>query len=126
MIIVVTGSRHWTNESQIKERMEELHTEAVAKGERLTIIHGGARGVDRMCAKWADIVGAKVIPEPAEWKPNGVFDWEAGKRRNIYMLEEYKPDRVEAFRAPGKSNGTDHCVEQAHIRGIEVEINHER
>lgn len=127
MIVVVTGSRTWTNESQIKQRMEELEAEAASKGEKLTIVHGdAARGADRMCGKWADHVGAKVISEPAEWVINGRKNWEAGKDRNIYMLEEYNPDRVEAFRAKGKSNGTDHCVEQAHIRGIEVRVNYEQ
>lgn len=127
MIVVVTGSRTWTNESQIKQRMEELEAEAKVKGEKLTVVHGDCpRGADRMCGKWAEIVGAKVIPEPAEWMVDGRKNWEAGKERNIYMLDEYKPDRVEAFRAKGRSNGTDHCVEQAYRRGIEVKVNHEQ
>ena len=126
MIIVVTGSRTWTNESQIKDRMEELEAEAKVKGEKLTVVHGAAPGVDRMCAKWAEIVGAKVIAEPAEWNANGYFDRGAGFARNIYMLEQYKPLRVEAFRAEGKSNGTDHCIKEAQKRGIEVNVNHER
>lgn len=133
MVIVVTGSRTWTNEAQIKERMEELEAEASAKGEKLTIVHGDSpRGADRMCGKWADIVGAKVIPEPADWDNGRIVNTGyrhvnlAGLDRNELMLDKYNPDRVEAFRSDGKSSGTDHCIKEARKRNIEVIVNHER
>jgi hypothetical protein len=121
MIVVVTGSRTWTDESKIKHVMLDLTVEAEMKGEKLTLIHGNApKGADRMCAKWAENFGAKVIPEPADWNKDGHFNKGAGFERNILMLEKYKPDFLVAFRAQGKSNGTDHCCKEARKRGIDV------
>lgn len=133
MIIVVTGSRTWTNESQIKDRVAELEAESKVKEEKLTIVHGDCpSGADRMCAKWAENFGAKVIAEPADWKNGRIVNIGnrnvnlAGLDRNQLMLDKYEPDRVEAFRAAGVSKGTDHCVKQARKRDIEVVVHHER
>lgn len=133
MIVVVTGSRTWTDESLIKRRMLDLSVEAEMKAEKLIVIHGDApKGADRMCAKWASHYGAKVIAEPADWDNGRIINTGtrhvnlAGLDRNELMLDKYEPDRVEAFRSKGKSSGTDHCCKEARKRDIEVRVNHEQ
>jgi hypothetical protein len=134
MIIVITGSRIWTNEAQIKDRLQRLQQEH----ENLTIVVGydpiadRPQGVDKMVYKWCDVLGISVIPEPADWKNGRII--RAGNRnvnlagfdRNELMLDKHKPGKVVAFRAKGKSNGTDHCIKEARRRNIEVEVNHEQ
>jgi hypothetical protein len=130
MIIVTTGSRHWTDEALIKKELErQIELSKQMRGsEKLTVIVGydpvkkTPRGVDRMVYKWCEVLGIDVIPEPADWsKGRG-----AGFARNILMLEKYSPDAVVAFRAGGKSNGTDHCIKEARKRHIPVRVVHER
>ena len=128
MIVVATGSRTWTDEAAIKLQLQVLYTECGLHDEKLTVVVGyneekdTPRGVDRMVYKWCKALGIDVIPEPADWsKGKG-----AGFMRNALMLDKYKPDKVIAFRAEGKSNGTDHCIKEAKKRGIEVEVHHER
>ena len=132
MIVVTTGSRHWTDEPKIKKTLIALEVEAGMKDEKLTVVVGydprkkTPKGVDRMVYKWCNNLGIDVIPEPADWHNKGLFDRGAGMARNIRMLEDHKPDKVVAFRAAGKSNGTDHCIKQARKRDIEVEVHHEQ
>lgn len=128
MIVVTTGSRTWTDESKIKARLMELRE----IDDALTIVVGydpvknTPKGVDRMVYKWCKALGINVIAEPAEWTVNGKFDRGAGFKRNIKMLEDHQPGRVEAFRAAGKSNGTDNCIKEARKRDIEVIVHNER
>ena len=137
MIIVVTGSRTWTNESLIKSRLEYWELHARNKEDTLTVIVGydpvkqTPIGVDKMVYKWCKALGINVIPEPADWK-NGRINYfgsravnMAGFDRNELMLDKHNPDLVVAFRAEGKSNGTDHCVKEARKRNIPVELNRE-
>lgn len=128
MIVVCTGSRTWTDESQIKEKLLELQGEF----DSLTVVVGydphkkTPKGVDRMVYKWCKALGIHVVCEPADWNGKGYFNRGAGMERNILMLEKYEPNLVVAFRAKGKSNGTDHCITQARKRHIPVQLNHER
>lgn len=85
----------------------------------LTIISGGARGVDSIAINFA-VVNLTGL---AEYKP----DWDkykkaAGPIRNQQMIDEGKPDLVIAF--PG-GRGTADMVSRARKAGIEVkEINY--
>lgn len=136
MIIVTTGSRTWTNESLIKAKMQEFQKEF---GSELTIVVGYDKfkkkpiGADKIVYKWCDALGIHVICEPADWEngrviklPNGRVIPMAGMDRNELMLDKYQPNLVVAFRAEGKSNGTDHCVKEARRRHIPVQLNHEQ
>lgn len=120
--IVVTGSRHWTNKEQLYEKL----TSAV--GEDIIIVVGynplkrTPKGVDQITYHWCQANRVRVIPEPADWS-KGLH---AGFTRNEFMIDHYKPIKVLAFRAEGKSNGTDHCVRHALRKEVPIEVTHER
>jgi hypothetical protein len=84
-------------------------------GEGLTIIHGGARGADRLAGSWAEYKGVDVEVYLADWNKHGK---QAGYIRNSQMLEEGQPDLVVAFEG---GRGTAMMVELAHDEGVPVE-----
>lgn len=82
----------------------------------LVVIHGGAKGADRMAKDWALEKGCDLVPFPAEWEKYGR---KAGPIRNQRMLDEGKPDIVLAF--PDKDSvGTWDMVKRAQKAGLEV------
>lgn len=106
MRIMVTGSRHWTDYHHI------LRTLAAFRRARPTIVHGDAPGADRLCDRAAKALGYPIDPYPVtdeEWRRIGRA---AGVLRNEQMYRT-EPDLVIAFRAPGKSNGTDDAIARA-------------
>lgn len=116
MRVLVCGSRDWTDRRRIRARLLNL-----PRGS--TVIHGGARGADRLAGDVARNLGFEVIEVPADWRPDGVtLDRSAGHRRNIKMLD-MKPDLVLAFWKDG-STGTAHTIENATRRGIALEVHH--
>ncbi len=111
MRILVCGSRDFEPVSKIVTRVAQLPTDT-------TVIHGDARGADRIAANVADSLGLGVEAYPADWKRHGR---RAGIERNLLMLDGADPDRVLAF-WDGKSRGTAHTIREAQRRGIPVEI----
>lgn len=107
------GSRAWKDAETIRRRLAEL-----PRG--TTIIHGGARGADRIAGEIAAGLGFEVAVVPAEWRPGGVYNPRAGYERNAKMLD-MEPDLVLAFWIGG-STGTAHTISAAHKRGIPVEV----
>jgi hypothetical protein len=78
------------------------------------LIHGDARGVDRLAGQWAHQRGIPVTPFPANWNAYGK---RAGWLRNQEMLDIGKPDLVIAF--PG-GGGTADMVRRARKAGVRV------
>lgn len=78
------------------------------------VIHGDARGADRLADLWARENRIEVLSFPAQWRELGLA---AGAIRNQRMLNEGKPDLVVAF--PG-GKGTDDMVKKARRAGVEV------
>jgi hypothetical protein len=110
--VVVTGSRHWTDEETIRRALANL-----PRSEGVHLGHGNARGADRIAAH---ALGFRVTAYPVE-KRDGPWPG-AGPRRNSRMLTEHSPHVVIAFRAEGKSRGTDGCVKDARRRGLSVRV----
>lgn len=109
-LVLVCGSRSWNDADAIRERLAQL-----PRGAR--IIHGGARGADRIAATVARSLG---IPETA-YLPDWIAEpRRAGILRNLVMLDQ-RPDYVIAF-WDGLSTGTGHTVKAARERGIPVEV----
>lgn len=86
--IIVTGSRDWTDWATIYQRLNQY-----PPGTKL--VHGCARGADKIAAYIGRALGFIVIPVCAEWD---VYGRAAGSIRNRKMLREH-PDAlvVEAF-----------------------------
>lgn len=111
--VLVTGGRGYDDAVAVWEALDALHR---AEGIAL-VIHGAAKGADRLGALWAKGRGVPDDPHPAAWRrPDGTTDKGAGLRRNLEMLD-LAPDAVVAF--PG-GTGTGHCVDNARRRGLRV------
>ena len=52
MKVLVTGDRSWKNPFAIRVMLTGLSMEALAKGQRFIVIHGGARGADTIASDW--------------------------------------------------------------------------
>jgi hypothetical protein len=114
--IIVTGSRGWKDPAPVEAVIAGYVLLAEGAGEQLEVVHGNQRkGLDGLADRIARRWGAKPIPVDAEWKRYGKA---AGPKRNQRMLDEH-PDAVAvwAFRAHGKSNGTDDTCEKAKAAG---------
>ena len=110
MRVIVCGSRHWTDRKRIADRLREFvaHT---------TIVHGGARGADRIAGEEAKKRGLKVEVHPANWERYGRA---AGPIRN-HKMAELGADLCIAF-LKDNSPGTRNMIEQARKFEIPVEI----
>lgn len=115
MRVLICGSRGWKDPTPINVLIAGLDVLAEGRGEKLTIIHGDARGADRLAGDVARRWGAEVIPVPADWDK---YKKGAGPRRNQQMIDEYEPEMIYAFRATGKSSGTDDMVERGKAANI--------
>lgn len=113
MRVLVCGDRNWPRYSVIRKRLEKLPEDTI-------IVHGCARGADRIAGAVAKELGFKVEKFPADWKHYGKA---AGPIRNKKMLKEGKPDLVLAFHSNlSASRGTKHMVTIARKAGVEVEV----
>lgn len=111
MIVLVCGSRKWDNREIIAQALYDLHEENV------TVIHGDAKGADRIAGDEAEALYYQVHRYPANWDRYGKL---AGFKRNLEMLDQ-EPDLVLAFQV-GKSRGTQHTIDHARKRGIPVKV----
>lgn len=107
MRVIVCGGRDYDDETTVIEVLSALDPTAV------TIVHGAARGADKLAASVARGFGHYVQPYPADWKRHGKA---AGPIRNQQMLDA-GADLVIAF--PG-GRGTAHMVEIARAAGVPV------
>lgn len=116
MKILVCGSRTYNNEAEIK-RVLDIFVDDPAE---TTIIHGNAKGADRLAGRVAYEMGCNIIAVPADWDVHGKA---AGMIRNQKMLD-MKPDLVLAFFDPeipmAESRGTSGMVRIARAAGVEV------
>lgn len=104
--ILICGSRGWKKVGPI----ETVIAGHLAQGP-VTVIHGDCPdGADAIADAVGKKLGARVVPVPANWNR---FGKRAGFIRNQKMLDEQHPQIVYAFRAHGKSNGTDDMVERS-------------
>lgn len=108
--VLVCGSRDWDDYEAIAVQLDRFSPGT-------DVIHGNARGADRIAAKIAANLGLHVRAFPADWREQGK---RAGVVRNIAMLDE-NPDLVIAFQRNG-SRGTQHTIDEARKRGIPVEV----
>jgi YspA, cpYpsA-related SLOG family len=117
-VILVTGSRTWSDATRIEQELDKAISSATAgKYSRICIVHAGHEtGVDELTGK---IVFKRMKEEEgnnwelrvynANWQEIGR---EAGQVRNYEMLRESKPHVILEFLA--QQNGeTLHCLRAA-------------
>lgn len=80
----------------------------------ITVVHGGARGVDSIVGEVAKDLGYEVEEYPAQWNKHGRS---AGYKRNQMMAE--LPGVVEVVAFDG-GKGTEHMKHIAMDKGIRV------
>lgn len=133
-VVLVTGSRGWNDPAPIRADLAELQA---AYGDRFVVRHGACRyGADALADRVARQLGITVERFAARWETH---DREgatavpcrcsagkrtcplAGFRRNAAMLAwRPVPDLVLAYRAPGRSNGTDDMVCRSEAAGVPI------
>lgn len=104
--VLVTGGREYANKVALTLVLDELRPTC--------IVHGAADGADTLAHEYAAERTIKEIACPAPFLYLGPY---AGMMRNIYMLDNHRPDIVVA--CPG-GTGTANCVKNALLRGIPV------
>lgn len=85
------GSREWTHRALVRAWLLWF----VRQGGK-TVMHGAARGADRIIGQEADRLGLEVLPfevSDFEWK----LSKRAGHNRNQRMLDEGRPDFAIGF-----------------------------
>ena len=119
MRLLVCGSRTWIDRIQLGWEIEG--SVAQHQGEPVVLIHGDARGADRLAGELADARGWDLEIYPARWRTEGRA---AGVRRNQRMLREGRPDLVLAFvdKPLDQSRGTAHMVGIARTAGLPVRV----
>lgn len=111
--VLVCGSRGWKDAAMIEREL--------LRASPALVIHGNCRGADRIADEIAKRHG---IPRQ-QWPANWSLGRHAGLMRNDDMLRRGKPDVVLAFRAAGKSNGTDDMISRSSAFGVPVKVFHE-
>ena len=91
MKIIVCGGRHSQDESLVWRYLDNLLDSLPTR--ELTVIQGGATGVDKHARNWCMARGINFVNYPY---PSG-YGRAGGPIRNRRMLVEGKPDLVVAF-----------------------------
>ena len=105
--VLVCGSRDWTDQALIVRVLPDYGP--------AVIVHGAARGADRLAGRVARALGWPVEEHPAAWMQYGRA---AGHKRNLAMLATH-PALVIAFTTiAGGTPGTRHALTNAYRRGI--------
>lgn len=110
MRVLVCGGRDFTDWRACWNALAEAHAEAPIT----LLIHGGAKGADRLAAKWADGMRIPMKEFPAHWVQHGRA---AGPIRNQRMIDEGKPDLVIAMQG---GRGTEDMVRRATLANVRV------
>ncbi len=110
MRVLVCGGRDYADYEYLQRQLFKVHN-IVAITE---VVHGAARGADRMADQWAKWRNIPVRAFPADWSRLGAA---AGPTRNQQMIDEARPDLVIAF--PGGKGTADMC-NRARACGIRV------
>jgi hypothetical protein len=119
MKILVTGDRLWTNKAVIRKAICAAVAEysPTITGQEITLIHGNARGADRLSAEVALELGLRIKVYDADWEAYGRA---AGPIRNRAMIKE-EPDIVLAFHNDiASSRGTKDCILAAKKAKLQV------
>jgi hypothetical protein len=113
MRILVTGSRDWDDTATIYQALSEARGDT--PHDQIVLIHGAARGADRIASRYADAMDWSNESHHAEWDKYGK---RAGIMRNLQMVNA-GADICVAF-ILNNSRGATHCANYAESKGIPV------
>lgn len=113
--LLITGSRDWTNRDQMFSILENAFNNHLDRDTATVLVHGDARGADRMAADVWENQGMTTEAHPANWTLLGK---RAGIVRNAEMVA-LGADLCIGFLRP-ESIGTKHCLKIAKEAGIPV------
>lgn len=111
MRVLVTGSRAWTDAERVYAELNAVYEPG------MVVVHGAARGADRMASDWAKMRGVEEEPHHADWDR---FGKRAGFIRNWEMVKA-GADLCLAFPL-GESRGTRSCMKLAQQQGIPLVV----
>jgi hypothetical protein len=112
--IIVCGTREWDDAEVMKWVMRGLRKQASLS---VTLVHGAARGADRMAGAYAARYGWDEEPWPALWDR---FGKRAGFIRNQYMADAGADLCIGFLRRDQKNAGTQDMMARARKAGIKV------
>lgn len=114
MKLLVCGGREYADKQTLYSYLDIV----LSDEENLIthVIHGNARGADKLAHGWAVLKGIQPVACDALWEVGGEYNARAGLIRNENMLM-LNPDLVVAF--PG-GRGTAHMVKIAKAAKIRV------
>ena len=108
MNICVCGSRYWKNKDFVEDKLNTM-LGYMEDTSNVTILEGGATGVDTFAREYAKKKGIAWKEYPADWDKLGKA---AGPIRNEKMIGD--ANIVMAFLERGKENkGTQNAISQA-------------
>jgi len=108
--VLVCGGRAFDDYATIIRVLDRVHASTTIGIE--LVIHGDAKGADRLGGAWATLRRLPVLAFPAHWQTEGPA---AGPLRNQRMLDDGKPDLVVGF--PG-GTGTRDMLSRAEKAGV--------
>lgn len=117
MRVIVCGSRRWHDRKIIADRLHQLVLHHELKFPYPIIVHGAAKGADKLAEDEGGKAGLVTEAHPADWD-------RYGKRAGLIRNEEMAAlgaDLCIAF-WDGQSTGTVHMMDAARKHGIPVEI----
>jgi hypothetical protein len=110
LVVLVCGGRGWSDRWLVHEELRKLRCAGYG-----VVIHGAARGADRIAGEEARLLGFAVREFPARWD---IYGKGAGVLRNQEMIDQ-GPDLVLAFHEDLRaSRGTVHTLRLAREHGI--------
>jgi hypothetical protein len=112
--VIVCGSRSWDDWSVVDHVISQIRRRY---GDDVVVVHGGARGADRMAGYAARKAGLDVIVEAADWDRHGK---RAGILRNARMLSRHQPVAVIGLSHRPVTRGTAHMLSIAQRAGVRV------
>lgn len=113
--IIIAGGREFTNYALLKNVCDHMLS-VVRTTSDVTIVSGGARGVDKMGERYATEHGINLIVMNADWETHGKS---AGYKRNQEMANV--STHLVAF-WDGKSRGTKHMIDIAKRDGLKSHV----